>query len=177
MLPWFQTYLGAEHGPLDGATVLGLMAVSTFVVLAGLGLGWRLYGRQPAGSVTQTDPLERLQPSAFGVLRGKFFVDELYEATVVRANARFSGFCHWLDAVLLDGLVHGVAYLAIGLSWIARWADEYGINLGFDAGCDELRRRGAWLAKVQNGQVQSYLGVLGLALAVLLLLLTWGCAR
>jgi NADH-quinone oxidoreductase subunit L len=153
------------------------MVISTLVVAAGLGAGWWLYGRQPAESAAQTDPLERLQPAAFGVLRAKFFVDELYESTVVRANARFSRFCHWLDAVLLDGMVQGVAYLAIGLSWIGRWADEYGINVGFDAGCGELRRRGAWLAKVQSGQVQSYLRVVGLALAILLLLLTWGCSR
>ena len=49
------------------------------------------------------------------------------------------------------------------------------INLGFDGGCDGVRGGGGLLSRLQNGRVQSYLRVIGVALAVLLLLLMWGC--
>ena len=38
----------------------------------------------------------------------------------------------------------------------------------------ELKR---FLSRLQDGRVQNYLRVLGLALTVLLLLLTWGCGK
>jgi len=72
-------------------------------------------------------------------LRDKFYVDELYERTVVRANAAFSRFCHWLDSVVLDTLVLIVSYCVIGFSWLNRIIDEYVVNLGFDAACQRLR--------------------------------------
>ena len=43
--------------------------------------------------------------------------------------------------------------------------------------CQRLRRGGGFLSRLQDGQVQHYLRVLGLALTALLLLLTWGCGK
>ena len=52
--------------------------------------------------------------------------------------------------------------------------DEYVINLGFDKICAGVRRDGSWLSLIQNGQVQRYLSILGVALAGLVLMLLWG---
>jgi NADH-quinone oxidoreductase subunit L len=173
--PWLQTYLGAEEHPAEWGSVLGLMGLSSVVVVAGLGLGWWLYGRRPRTRPDEPDMLERLQPDVFGLLRAKFFVDELYDATVVRLNARFSRFCHRLDAVVLEGAVTAARYGVLGLSWVARLADENLLNPGFDQGCHRARRWGGRLSKMQDGQIQNYLRALGLALTVFLLLLLWGC--
>ena len=113
----------------------------------------------------------------FALLREKFYVDELYEATLVRLNARFSRFCHWLDSFVLDTLVAAISYCVLGLSWVNRLIDEYVVNLGFDEACQRLRQGGGFLSRLQDGQVQHYLRVLGLALTVLLLLLSWGCGK
>jgi hypothetical protein len=48
------------------------------------------------------------------------------------------------------------------------------VNPGFDKVCIGLRRDGAWLSLFQNGRVQRYLAVIGVALTVLVLLLIWG---
>jgi len=125
----------------------------------------------------KNDVLESFYPFVFRVLRDKFYVDELYEATVVRACVAFCRFCHWLDSVVLDTLVLIVSYLVTGLSWLNRIIDEYIVNLGFDAACQRLRNGGGFLSRLQDGQVQNYLRVLALALTVLLLLLTWGCGK
>ena len=107
-------------------------------------------------------------------MRDKFYVDELYEATVVRANAALSRFCHWFDCVVLDALVLSVSYFVIGLSWLNRILDEYVVNFSFDAACQRLRNGGGFLSRLHDGQVQNYLRALALALTILLLLLTWG---
>jgi NADH-quinone oxidoreductase subunit L len=177
MWPWFQSYLGAVHESAAWSELLPLMLVSTLVVFAGIGLGGLVYGLLQADAAEKNDVLESMYPSAFGILRDKFYIDELYEATVVRANAGFCRFCHWLDSVVLDTLVLAVSYLVVGLSWLNRIIDEYVVNLGFDAACQRLRNGGGFLSRLQDGQVQNYLRVLALALTVLLLLLTWGCGK
>ncbi len=175
--PWCQQYLGAPHDEVAWGGVVTLMLISTGVVFAGISIAGVIYGLLGTGPITEKDVLETLAPSIFAVLRDKFYVDELYEATVVRLNAAFARFCHWLDSVLLDTLVVVVSHLVLGLSWVNRVIDEYVVNLGFDQTCERLRRGGGFLSRLQDGQVQNYLRVLGLALTVFLLLLTWGCGK
>ena len=64
--PWFQDFLNGhpariEFGKLFESEVLGLMALSSVVVFAGLGLGWLLYGRKPVSSPNEIDVLERIR--------------------------------------------------------------------------------------------------------------------
>ena len=73
------------------------MLLSSAVVFVGLGLGWWLYGRKPVRSADEPDVLERLQPEVFALLRRKYFVDEIYEASVIRFNA------WWARALRLAG--------------------------------------------------------------------------
>jgi len=48
------------------------------------------------------------------------------------------------------------------------------VNSGFDEGCEGVSRSGQILSLLQNGQVQSYMGVIGCALIALVVLLLWG---
>jgi len=175
--PWFQNYLGAAHEAVEWSRVLILMVSSALVVFAGLGAGALVYGLLQSDSGERNDVLESSYPITFGVLRNKFYVDELYEATVIRANAAFGRFCHWMDNVVLDTLVLIVSWIVVGLSWLNRFIDEYVVNLGFDAACQRLRNGGGFFSRLQDGQLQNYLRVLALGLTVLLLLLTWGWGK
>ena len=175
--PWLQTFLTAQHETVTALPVVVLMLVSTMIVLAGIGLGGILYGLLSPAAATESDPLERLQPSIFAVLRDKLYVDELYEATVVRLNAGFAEFTRKLDNRVLNTTVAVLSATVIGLSWLNRVIDEYIVNLGFDQACDRVRRSGGLLSRIQNGRVQHYLRVIGVALIAFLLLLTWGWAK
>jgi NADH-quinone oxidoreductase subunit L len=180
--PGFQRYVSGQPAPggwheLFSSESLFLMLLSTVVVLAGIGLAWWLYGRKPAAQAEDLDPLERLHARGFGVLRNKFFVDEFYEATVVRLNARWAWLSDAFDRWIWGGLVQFTAYVMLGLSWVSRFVDEYVVNLGFDAGCRSLKRGAGATSRLQDGQVQGYLRVIGVGLTVLLLLLTWGCSQ
>jgi hypothetical protein len=49
------------------------------------------------------------------------------------------------------------------------------VNGGFDRVTRGLRRSGTTAARAQTGQIQTYLRVIGVGVAVLVLLLAWGC--
>jgi NADH-quinone oxidoreductase subunit L len=48
------------------------------------------------------------------------------------------------------------------------------INLGFDRSCDGVSRGGKMMSRLQDGQVQNYLRILGVGLVVLVVFLIWG---
>jgi NADH-quinone oxidoreductase subunit L len=177
--PWFQGFLDGESatyviGKLLEPQVLGLMAVSTLVAFLGLGLGWWFYGRRPVGSADQPDALERFQPEVHALLRRKYFVDEIYEASVIRFNAWGARACDWLDYWVWNGVVQLVSLLVVGLGWLDRVFDEYVVNLGFDEGCRRLTNGGTFMSRWQCGRVQRYLRLIGVALVLLVLFLIWG---
>jgi NADH:ubiquinone oxidoreductase subunit 5 (subunit L)/multisubunit Na+/H+ antiporter MnhA subunit len=178
--PWFHSYLdghGAHpavspHVPVD---TLLMMLVSAVISLGGIALAWWFYSGRPPQDAEDPDPLEKLHPAAFSVLRGKFFLDELYEMSVVRWNAWSAVTARWLDDKVWDSAVTVVSYLVLALSWFNRLIDEFVVNLGFDQGCGGLRFSARLLSLWQNGQVQRYLRVIGLALTIFALLFIWGC--
>jgi NADH-quinone oxidoreductase subunit L len=178
--PWFQSYLEGHApnlslGNLFRADTLGVMLLSTVIVAGGIGAGWWLYGRRPAVRPDALDPIEQAQPGLFRVLRERFYVDELYDLSVIRANAWWAQTADWFDRVIWNGVVQAVSYLLLGVAWLNRFFDEYVVNLGFDRGCARVRDGGSLLSRFQTGQVQAYLRMIGVGLAVLVLLLTWGC--
>jgi len=174
--PWFHDYLMGHHGESEGFTRagLGVMGLSTLIVAAGVGLAWWLYGRKPATGPEAPDAFEAMQPDIFELLRRKFFVDELYDGTVVKVNAWCARACDWLDQFVWNGIVWAIAYVALGLSWLNHTLDEWVVNLGFDQACNSMRLSGKGLSLWQNGQVQRYLRVVGLALVILALVFIWG---
>ncbi len=78
------------------------------MVLAGLGLGWWIYGaKSPAAE--EPDALEKAMPPVWAVLRDKFYIDELYGATVIAFYAWWAKVADWLDRRVWGGMVAGVA--------------------------------------------------------------------
>jgi NADH-quinone oxidoreductase subunit L len=177
--PWFTSFLNGRQPKLDlrgfaESGILPIMLSSTIIVFVGLGIGWWFYGRQPIASAEAPDVLERLQQQIFNVLRNGFFVDQLYEATVIRFNRWCSVFCDWLDRWVWGGAVKLVTYLVLGVSVLDRSLDLFVVNPGFDQGCRSVSRGGRILSRLQNGRTQSYLSIVGIAFAALVLFLIWG---
>jgi NADH-quinone oxidoreductase subunit L len=177
--PWFDGFLSGEpvafnFNKLTESGTLGLMLASAVIVFAGLGLGWWLYGKRPRKTAEEPDVLQGTQPAVFALLENKYFVDEIYEATIIRFNAWAAQVCDFLDRWIWDGAVLLVSYVTLGLSWLYRFTDEFVVDLGFDTGCETLREGGDELSSWHSGRVQTYLRVIGVALVVLVLFLVWG---
>ncbi|MGA3178861.1 MAG: NADH-quinone oxidoreductase subunit L [Verrucomicrobiota bacterium] len=176
--PWFDSYLNGANARFTFAALFArpqllLLLLSTLVVGIAFALGWRVYSRVAWQSPRQADPLQRSLPPLFWLLQNKFFIDELYAATVIRLNTAFSLCADWLDRVVWAGAVRAVSGLTRALAQINRALDESGINAGFDLGCQGLRDTGGILSWMQNGRIQRYLRVVGLAVSLGLLALIW----
>ncbi|MBM3834232.1 MAG: hypothetical protein FJ403_13390 [Verrucomicrobia bacterium] len=180
--PWFHDYLTGHHSGFsvgrlfEGHTLL-TMLISSVIVFFGIAVALLFYAPEPVRSPDESDPVESLRPGLYAVLRDKFYIDELYQISVIRLNAWFAWLCNWFDRRLWEGVVQAASHLVIGFAWLSRLFDELVINLGFDQGCRRIRKGGQTMAGLQKGQVQQYLSVIGIALTVLLLLLTWGFGR
>ena len=177
--PWFDGYLTGEEFKFDFSKLtepgtLGLMVASAAIVFTGLGLGWFLYGKRQRKTVAEKDVLEAAQPFIYKLLENKYFIDEIYEATVIRFNAFAAWLCDFADQWIFGGAVLLVKYITVGLAWLYRLTDEYFVNLGFDTGCESLRQGGGGLSKLHTGRVQTYLRVIGVALVALIIFLIWG---
>jgi NADH-quinone oxidoreductase subunit L len=180
--PWLPHYLNGESAHWDpahlfNAGTLTLLLVSAVVVAAGIGLGWWFYGLLPAEKADETDPLEQQFPEQFAWSRGKFFVDELYAATVLKWNARLGQLCDGLDRRVLDLLVSIVGWVTTGCAQVAKLFDEFVVNKLFDAGCTEVRRGAEAASELQTGQIHQYLRSIGLALVLFVFILAVGCNK
>ena len=176
--PWFHAFLGGHHAEFDlgkfsEGGVIPLMLFSSVVVIGSMALAWWLYGRKLIQKTHDVDVLEKARPDIYSLLANKFYIDELYEITVIRFNAWFARACDFLDTWIWGGVVLLVSLLTVGLGWVNDTFDKFVINLGFDQGCDGVSRSGGFMSRLQDGQVQNYLRLIGLALAVLVLFLIW----
>jgi NADH-quinone oxidoreductase subunit L len=177
--PWFDGFLNGEPAGFNFAKLteggtLGLMLASAVIVFAGLGLGWWFYGKRQRKTAEEPDALQVMQPGAFALLENKYFVDEFYDATVVRFNAWTAQVCDFLDRWIWGGVVLLVTWVTLGLARLYRFTDEFVVDLGFDTGCETLREGGGEISKWHTGRVQTYLRIIGMALVVLVLFLIWG---
>ena len=177
--PWFQSFLEGGHATFSVAAfstsgLLPVMLTSSFIVFVGLGLGWWFYGRKPIEHAEDPDALGRLQPSIFTFLGHSFYVDELYAATVLRLNRAFSMASAWFDRWIWNGAVQIVSHLVLALARLDNFFDTYVVNSGFDEGCDTVSRSGQLLSLLQDGRIQGYLRMIGVALIVLVVFLLWG---
>jgi NADH-quinone oxidoreductase subunit L len=175
--PWFQTFLGSRpvafdfHGFNEHGLLL-LMASSSAVVLFGLGLGIWIYGLRSPGP-DEPDVLEQSARPFWFVLRNKFFVDELYGATVIAFFWGWARVADWLDRRVWGGIVSAVTALFAAWARLNRFLDARWVDGSFDKGCEELANGGGLLARVQNGRVQSYLRLLAVGVVVLAAILLW----
>ncbi len=177
--PWFQSFLDGTHttfafSAFSGLNVLPVMISSSLLVFCGLGLGWVLYGRKPIQSADDLDELSKLQPSVFSFLGHAFYIDAVYRATLIRWNIWWSKVCDWLDRWVWNGAVQTVSYFVVGVAHLDDFFDSSIVNSGFDGSCQGVSRSGQILSLFQNGQVQSYMRIIGCALIVLVIFLLWG---
>jgi len=178
--PWFHSFILGEplresHGL--SSHVLVTMAFSTLLVATGVTVGWLLYGRRPISSPEQPDVLDAWNPDFFTLLRRKFLVDELYDLVFVQPLGRLAAISGIVDHYVIGGIVQVIAWAALACGWLDRLFDKFVIDLGFDKISQALTRAARSFSHFQNGQIQRYLRVMALGMAVLVLVVLWGCAR
>jgi NADH-quinone oxidoreductase subunit L len=175
--PWFQAFLGGEPLELHWlafADSFPVMLSSSLLVFTGLGVGWVLYGRKRIVDVDAPDVLELAQPRLFKVLYSAFYVDDFYHLTIVPLTTASATLSDWLDRWIWSGAVRLVSGTVFSFALLDNFVDTYVVNAGFDEGCETVSRSARVLSLMQNGRVQNYLRVIGIALIALVIFLAWG---
>ena len=100
------------------ATELTLMAISSGIAFAGIGIAFYFWRRNPAAADAMA---ERFRPIHV-LLNNKYYVDELYDAVVVQPIKLLSTSVLWraADAGFIDGAVNGVGVAVRGSSTALR---------------------------------------------------------
>jgi len=107
---------------------------------------------------------------AWTVAYNKYYVDELYEAVVVRPSVFFARFLSWFDDHIIDWLVNFAGWITRAFANLDGAIDKYLVDGAVNALAAATIEGGRALRRIQTGRIQTYLyGALAGGLAVILL--------
>ena len=137
---------------------LALMALSVGGAIGAWFIAKRRYGAdRPADWAAQ----ERRLPG-FLTMQNKYYVDEIYAATIVRGFMALRLVFAEMDRWIVDGLVNGLAVVAISVSWVNNAIDAYIVDGAVNFVAEGTLNAGKKLGQLQTGRIQNYVyGLLG----------------
>jgi NADH-quinone oxidoreductase subunit L len=100
----------AAHSPEEIRAERILAGVSVLIALLGIGSGWYLFQRRPLLQMPR-------------ILENKYYIDEIYDATLIRpieAGSR-EGLWKIFDVGVIDGLLHLIGDAVTEAGRLARW--------------------------------------------------------
>jgi NADH-quinone oxidoreductase subunit L len=100
----------AVHSPEEIQAERILAGVSVLMALSGIGFGWYLFQKRPLLQMPR-------------ILENKYYVDEIYDATLIRpieAGSR-EGLWKIFDVGVIDGLLHLIGDAVTEAGRLARW--------------------------------------------------------
>jgi NADH-quinone oxidoreductase subunit L len=130
----------------------GLMAFSVLVALLGIWLAWKFYVTSPEIS----EELAERWAGAHRVLSNKYYVDELYDTTVVSGTFNAGKGLWAVDRNVVDGVVNGSGWFTIISAWFSGLTDRTVVD-GIVNLVGRICEEGSfWFRKIQTGLVQNY---------------------
>jgi NADH-quinone oxidoreductase subunit L len=103
------------------------------------------------------------------VVYNKYYVDELYQATILRGSVALARLFSWFDKHLVDGLVNLVGAIARVFAELDGAIDRYLVDGAVNLIANSTLSAGSILRRVQTGRIQTYLyGALVGAIAIVL---------
>jgi NADH-quinone oxidoreductase subunit L len=106
---------------------------------------------------------------AWNVVYNKYFVDELYQATVLKGSVTLARALAWFDKNLIDGIVNLAGAVARVVANIDGAIDRYLVDGAVNLVAGATLSAGRVLRRVQTGRIQTYLyGALVGAIALVL---------
>ena len=172
---WFGHYLEpmvyavGEHHEAHHPSLtveLLLMALSVLVAAIGIFLAWRTYGG--AQGLAGGERWAARSPGLYRLLVNKYYVDELYDATVVKGTWATARGLFRFDAGFIDGfLVNGSRHVTVGSAYLSGFFDKYVIDglVNFTGWFLQLGSR--VFRRLQTGVVSQYAMVIAVGMVVL----------
>jgi len=143
---------GHEESHVSVNVERGLMAFSLLVAICGILLARKFYVTSPEIS----DQLAEQWAGPHRVLSNKYYVDELYGATVISGTFGAGRGLWAVDRHVVDGAVNGSGWFTIISAWFSGLADRVVVD-GLVNLVGRICEEGSfWLRKIQTGLVQNY---------------------
>jgi NADH-quinone oxidoreductase subunit L len=145
----------AEHGEeshVSRGVELGLMAFSLLVAIAGIALAYKFY-------VTSPEISERLAERFAGAhrtLSNKYYVDELYNATVIGGTFGAGEGLWTVDRKVVDGAVNGTGRLTVVSAWFSGLTDKRVVDGIVNFAGWIVQESSHGFRRFQTGLVQNY---------------------
>jgi NADH-quinone oxidoreductase subunit L len=142
---------GAEAHP-STAVELGLMGLSVLIAALGIGLAHRFYVAQPEiseGLAVRFSGLHRL-------LLNKYYVDELYGATVISGTWAAARRLWTFDRRAVDGAVNGTGWVTVISAWLSGLTDRTVVDGLVNLVGWIVRESSLAFRRLQTGLVQNY---------------------
>jgi NADH-quinone oxidoreductase subunit L len=144
----------AEHGAahVSRGVELGLMAFSLVVAIVGISLAYKFYVTSPEIA----DGLRERFAGAHRTLSHKYYVDELYGATIIAGTFAAARELWRVDRNVVDGAVNGTGWLTVVGAWLSGLTDRRVVDglvnfVGWTVQESSLAFR-----RVQTGLLQNY---------------------
>jgi NADH-quinone oxidoreductase subunit L len=141
-----------EAVAISHAAELGLMGFSVLIGLVGIGVAYRFYVRRPEIAAN----LKARLAGPHRVLTNKYYVDELYDATVIAGTMASANGLWGFDRSVVDGAVNGSGWLTIFTSWFSGVIDKYIVDGLVNLVGSILQEASFVFRRFQTGLIQNY---------------------
>jgi NADH-quinone oxidoreductase subunit L len=141
---------GVAH--MSRAGEIGLMVLSVLIGVVGIWLAYRFYVQRPEIS----EHLAERWAWAHTVLSNKYYVDELYAATVVKGTMGSARGLWSVDRNVIDGAVNGSGWITVFSSWLSGLFDLHIVDGMVNLVGGAAREASFVFRRVQTGLIQNY---------------------
>jgi NADH-quinone oxidoreductase subunit L len=142
----------AEEAHISHLAEIGLMVFSVAIAAVGIALAWRFYVARPEIS----ESLAHRFAGAHRLLSNKYYVDELYNTTVISAAWGSARALWGVDRKVVDGAVNGTGRATIVSSWLSGFTDKTFVDGLVNLVGRVLQEGSHAFRRLQTGLVQNY---------------------
>jgi NADH-quinone oxidoreductase subunit L len=159
---WLEPVFESVSGHLNWheyppSTEWTLMLLSVGITLTGFMLAYILFKDSRS---TMPSRFKQMFPGLHRLVFNKYYIDELYQSTLINGSVIFSRICGWFDTYIIDGLVNLIAFVGRLFSWLNGLHDTYVIDGAVNGIAYLSGKFGQTLRQIQTGRIQTYIYIL-----------------
>ena len=156
--------VAVESGGGHGSTGVILMVLAIAIAFGGIWLAWSMYNTDSRTA----EELESNHPGLYRLLLNKYYIDEVYQASIVNPIYRLMNTLWSFDAKVVDGAVNGSSLITLVTSRMSGIFDLRTVDGAVNGVASVTKFTSQVLKFIQSGMVQNYLFVMLLGVFVML---------
>ncbi len=169
---WLEPMWHGHHLHHDAAAELALAGLSLAVALVSISVSWYFYRVKPELPGLTVNRFKNLHHLLFN----KYFIDELYNKTIIKFSLVLSVFISAFDRIVVDGIVNFTAVLVKAFAYFGGWFDTAYVDGAVNGAGSAVMKAGDRVRKIHTGMVFNYLQMIlgGVILLGLFMVLIYG---